>query len=316
MRLVESPNIYKAFGLLISSEIHFPELIQSNRADVPADVEIRRCDQEDYWAELDEAPNKLLTNENQVMFCIPGDCRLSIKDGRMITFSAVQGADEDLIRLYILGTCMSVLLMQRGIFPLHGSAVVIQSKAYAIIGDSGAGKSTLASAMLSQGYKLLSDDLIAISLTGDNQTVMVDPAYPQQKLWQESLHRFGMTSSHYRSIFGRETKFSIPVPSNFYPDPLPLAGVFELVKAENNTACIRPIEKLDRLQTLFTHTFRQFLIPRLGLMDWHFHTSAMIANQIQMFQLSRPLSGYTIPQLVDLVLDSIQLNTYDGIISK
>ena len=74
-------------------------------------------------------------------------------------------ADEDKIRLYILGTCMGALLMQRKILPLHGSAIAIDGKAYAFVGDSGAGKSTLASAFLSKGYKLLSDDVIAVSLS-------------------------------------------------------------------------------------------------------------------------------------------------------
>ena len=50
-----------------------------------------------------------------------------------------------------LGTCMGALLMQRKIFPFHGSAIAINGKAYAIVGDSGAGKSTLASAFLKKG---------------------------------------------------------------------------------------------------------------------------------------------------------------------
>ena len=53
-------------------------------------------------------------------------------------------------------------------FPLHGSAIAIDGKAYAIVGDSGAGKSTLASAFLNQGYQLLSDDVIAVSLSKKN----------------------------------------------------------------------------------------------------------------------------------------------------
>ena len=60
---------------------------------------------------------------------------------------------------------MGAILMQRKILPLHGSAIAIDGKAYAIVGDSGAGKSTLASAFLNKGYQLLSDDVIAVSLS-------------------------------------------------------------------------------------------------------------------------------------------------------
>ena len=110
----------------------------------------------------------------------------------------------------------------------------LDGKVYAIVGDSGAGKSTLASAFLKQGYKLLSDDVIAVSVSQENPIPYVTPSYPQQKLWQESLNIFGMENSNYRSIYGRENKYCIPVTKALLRHPLPLAGVFELVKTENN----------------------------------------------------------------------------------
>ena len=42
---------------------------------------------------------------------------------------------------------------EKDILPLHGSAVAINGKAYAFMGNSGAGKSTLASALINQGYE-------------------------------------------------------------------------------------------------------------------------------------------------------------------
>ena len=65
---------------------------------------------------------------------------------------------------------MGAILMQRRLLPLHGSAIAINGKAYAIVGDSGAGKSTLASAFLNKGYQLISDDVIAVSLSQENHS--------------------------------------------------------------------------------------------------------------------------------------------------
>ena len=104
--------------------------------------------------------------------------------------------------------------MQRKVLPLHGSVVAINGKAYAFIGDSGVGKSTLASAFLAKGYELLSDDVIAVSLNQENCPI-INPSYPQQKLWQESLNAFGMETSQYRPVYQRETKYAIPVVSKF-----------------------------------------------------------------------------------------------------
>jgi serine kinase of HPr protein (carbohydrate metabolism regulator) len=95
---------------------------------------------------------------------------------------------------------MGALLLQRRVLPLHGSAVAVNGKAIAFVGESGAGKSTLASAFLGRDYPLLSDDVIPVrfSIDGDPH---VAPAYPQQKLWQESLNGLGMDSAHFKPSF-------------------------------------------------------------------------------------------------------------------
>ncbi|MFC3884759.1 aldolase [Bacillus songklensis] len=297
--------VYKAFGLSVTSEISLPELPHMGNKVDSIDIEIKIEDLSELWFELSNKKNRFVINENLVMFQIPNIATFSIQEGKRISVLPMKEDEEDMIRLYILGTCMGVILMQRKIFPLHGSAVAINGKAYAIIGDSGVGKSTLASGFLNQGYRLLSDDVIAVSLSHDDYIPFVTPSYPQQKLWEDSLNNFGMKTSHYQSICRRENKYCVPVPSKYFPNPLPLAGVFELVKTENEKVEIHPIEKLERLRTLFCHTYRNFLIPRLGLMDWHFHTSATILNKVDVYQLRRPVSRFSAPQLVSLILNTV-----------
>lgn len=86
-----------------------------------------------------------------------------MEHGKRIVVCPQPGADEKKVRLFILGTCMAVIMMQRGILPLHGSAVVIDGWAYAFVGHSGAGKSTLSAALASRGYPLLTDDVVALT---------------------------------------------------------------------------------------------------------------------------------------------------------
>lgn len=297
--------LYKAFGLTVSSDIHFPELtVLSDRLE-SIDVEIKIEDVTKLYFELSEEPNKFVVKENLVLFQISDIATFAIREGKVILVSPMKESDEDEIRLLILGTCMGAILMQRRIYPLHGSAVAINGKAYAFIGDSGAGKSTLASAFLNEGFQLLSDDVIAVSFTKDGNHPFVTPSYPQQKLWQDTLNNFGMETSHYRSVFGRVAKFSVPIPSKYCTAPLLLAGIFELVKTDDQKIGIARIEKLKRLQTLFSHTYRNFLIQGLELLDWHFHASAGILNQIDMFQLRRPATGFSAPQLVSSIMTTI-----------
>jgi hypothetical protein len=296
--------VYKAFGLTLSSEIYFPELEIIRDKEELVDIEIRMNDLSKLYYDLSNEPNSFVVKKNLVMFQISDIATFSIQDGKIITVSPIKEAVEDQIRLLILGTCMGAILLQRKIFPLHGSAVAIDGKAYAFIGDSGAGKSTLASAFLKRGYQLVTDDVVAVSFSKDNLP-MVTPSYPQQKLWQESLWEFGMDTSPYRPIFQRETKFSVPVSSLFSTEPLPLAGIFEVTKTESGSIEIEKIENLSRFATLFTHTYRNFLIPNLGLLDWHFNASTKILNHVGMFQLRRPASSFTAHQLVSLILTDI-----------
>ncbi|WP_425415465.1 hypothetical protein [Peribacillus loiseleuriae] len=107
-----------------------------------------------------------------------------------------------------------------------------------------------------------------------------------------------MESNHYHSLYGREMKYCIPAHTQYFAEPLPLAGIVELVKTENEEVEIHSIQGLERIRTLsYHHTYRNFLIPRLGGMEWHFKTSARIINHIDMYRLRRPVSGFTAYQL-------------------
>ena len=187
------------FGLKVQSEILLPEATQHLDPLNLIDVEIVIEDVpviDDEWTGINYYFAK---KENEVLFQVPDVATFFMQDGKKIIVSPEPDTDEDQLRLYLLGTCMGVILLQRKILPLHGSVIAIDGKAYAIVGDSGAGKSTLASAFLNQGYQLLTDDVIAVQFD-ENNIPMVIPSYPQQKLWQESLDHFGVNSDQVPTI--------------------------------------------------------------------------------------------------------------------
>ncbi|MDQ0198799.1 aldolase [Neobacillus ginsengisoli] len=301
----EKKLIYKAFGLTLTSEIPLPELPHLDSEICSIDVEIVKGDLSKLWFELSDEENAFVIKENFVMFQVPNIATFSIQEGKRITVSPLKEDEENHIRLYILGTCMGAILMQRKVLPLHGSAVAINGKAYAFMGNSGAGKSTLASAFLNQGYKLLSDDVIAVSLSKEEDIPFVTPSYPHQKLWDDSLSSLGMEVSNFRPIYGREAKYSIPVSSKYFTEPLPLGGVFELIKSENSEFDIRRIDSLERFHTLYYNTYQNCFIPNLGLMAWHFNTTTKIINKIGIYQIQRPVSGTSPTQMVAQILKTL-----------
>lgn len=299
-------DAYTAFGYSIQSVIPFPELRKTSSLSDTPDISIRYGDLTHKQTELMKSPKKISVGKDEVVFHIPHQATFSVEKGTTITISPEQDADVDIIRLYVLGTCMGAILFQRKILPLHGSAVVIDGKAYAFVGHSGHGKSTLASAFLQQGYRLITDDVIALTLDDCNNP-FVTPSYPQQKLWQESLDAFGMNSKLYRPLFDRETKFAVPVHSYFSENAVPLAGVFELVKMDCQHAEIRAVTKnLERLSLLYRHTYRNYILSEGGLTAWHFETTTRLSANVSFYQLRRPVHEQTVNQLADIVLDAIK----------
>jgi len=295
---------YLAFGLKVISDISLPELQLISLKENSENIVIKKTDLTSVWESSCEGNQYFVLKKDHILFRLADKAIFMIKNGTEIQYSPLNNITEDQLRLYLLGTCMGAILMQKKILPLHGSAIAIDGKAYAIVGDSGAGKSTLASALLKKGYQLISDDVIPVHLNEQN-IPMITPAYPQQKLWKESLNHFGIESKQFSPIVERENKFAIPVSEQFATEPLPLAGVFELVKSDLDEVELNPIQNLQRLHTLYNHTYRNFFITPLGLMDWHFSTTAKMCEHIDLYQLRRPTSRFTAYDLSELIISTI-----------
>ncbi|ALP35729.1 serine kinase [Paenibacillus sp. IHB B 3084] len=330
-----SLEVYTAFGLKIASELELPELIPA-ASGVVEDVVIRQADLTE-WSEQLEQTHFMIEGES-FMFHVPGTAIYAVRGGKEVEVYVYHGADPDTVRLFVLGTCMGVLLLQRRILPLHGSAVVIGGKAYAFVGESGAGKSTLAAAFTQAGYKIVSDDVIAVQATAFK--TIVYPAYPQQKLGLESMlqlealqeNKHGRKTNHglilmdgnpampkhghLRKLTGELNKYALPTVDSFHNEPLPLGGVFELVaespkrefqrEGELKAVIEHSLNMLECLHTLLFHTYRRVVIPRMSLGEWHFRTVARVARQVEGWRLLRDSSAFTASEIVHRVLDIIR----------
>ncbi|WP_308638141.1 aldolase [Paenibacillus silvisoli] len=294
-------TVYQAFGLTIASELALPELLREEEEACEADVHIQRKDLSHAWQACGGNDDYYAFDGDAFMLYIEGTAIYRVWGGNRIEVSPVASAADSDIRLYVLGTCMGALLTQRKLLTLHGSAVVMDGRAYAFVGDSGAGKSTLAAAFLQHGYPLLTDDVIAVTFDR-GRIPFVIPSYPQQKLWEESIDKLGMRSDRYLPLY--RSKYAIPVASTYCKEPVPLAGIFELA-IQGEGAELRPLQGLERLPTIRYHTYRHFLISRLGLEQWHFSASAAIAAHAGMYQLRRPAAGFTVNDLVGRILKAI-----------
>ncbi len=304
----ENRYIYRAFGCEVRSELPFPELPHwegPTGSDTALEVVVGRLNE--VWDAAVQFGRSWASDaaSETILFRIPEVAVYAIQGGKRIVVSPCGAADPDQIRLYILGSAMGVLLMQRGILPLHGSAVVIDGKAYAFCGQSGAGKSTLASAFGELGRPLVTDDVIAVSFDGQGRPY-VTPSYPQQKLWQASLEQLGMDARRYKPLFQEVNKYAVPVVQQFAGEPVQLAGLFELRLGDKAEHRLERLSPLESLPVLFAHTYRNYLIPMMGLGQWHLDMTAKLAGSLWLARWERGTEGFSARMMAERMTQWIQ----------
>jgi len=111
-----------------------------------------------------------------VRVAIPAVATYWVEAGRRVIVQPTMPEDATDIRVFLLGTVLALLCFQRGLLPLHASAVDIGGQALLLSGVSGAGKSTLAAAFSGRGYRLLSDDLCALEMGRDSRSRSCRPS--------------------------------------------------------------------------------------------------------------------------------------------
>jgi hypothetical protein len=114
-----------------------------------------------------------------------------IRRGRQIRVWPAAGATQKDIEIFLFGLAWATLCHQRGVLPLHASAIATGMGITAFAGHSGAGKSTTAALLNSLGYELIADDILSVSF---NQN-FIPGAWPY--LRRLKLHRDPITQFAY-----------------------------------------------------------------------------------------------------------------------
>jgi len=293
---------YKVFGLHITSDLLLPELltpidppdtpdVSISFGKVPVDITIAV-----------KKTESCQMAKNQFLLRVPGVGCYYVTNGNCIIVEPADQAKEVFVRLFLLGTAFGALLMQRGILPIHGSAMVINGCCVIFTGVSGAGKSTLLAAFRKRGYSFLTDDVAAVTVDADG-IAWVHSAYPQQKLWRDSAETMGVDIDSLTPFYIgiNKDKFAVPVYKGFWQSPVPLVAVYELEVEKCRNVTIRPLAGMDKLAVLMSHTYRPWLIDGLGLKAAHFKQCVSLARQVTVSRLTRPEGIFSVDGQVRLV---------------
>jgi len=224
-----------------------------------------------------------------------------VREGREIVVDPSPGLDDRMLRLFILGPVMSVLLHQQGHLLLHASAVTVADEAVLFLGDAGWGKSTIAAALYDRGHGLVADDVAV--LRHEEGCLAVLPGFAQLKLWPEALISLGDDPEKLPRCNPRFQKRARRAVHGFSLAPLPLKRIYVLDR--DDTPEIVPLRSQEALAELIRHTYGALGVGSTS----HFLECASIVNRVTVCSLRRQRSLSLLPRLARLVEEDLARST-------
>jgi len=285
--------------MTVATWIPFPELPPAP-ADAPVDAVFRLGEvpaelpgAKGRGARFQAAPGKLLVWMDTV-------ARYLVQDGREIIIQPRPDAEDNDLRALLLCSPMGALLHQRGVLPLHASAIATPQGAVVFAGHSGHGKSTLAARFSQRGCKILADDIAVVSFDTTGRPV-VAPGYPRFKLWPDSVSELGHTTADLPRFRAKMEKFFLAFPDAFHAEPLPLARLYIVEeRIDADAVKLEPLDVPDKLRYLLAHTYRAQYVRGLGRNQTHFELLGRLAAAVPAKRVKRPDNGkFHLDQMID-----------------
>lgn len=237
---------------------------------------------------------------SEYLFALPGTGRILVRNGDEVLVDAEPGADPSTV---LSGPLQAMLWHQRGLLPLHGSVVVIGTKAIALCGPSTAGKSTLAAVMAGQGHTVVADDVCVI----DPDTADVLAGCGRLRLWRDALDRLGIESHGLERAARGKEKYVFDCSVRSVQERHRLAAIVLLSRRTNGTVEIerlrgaraavalqsvvhmrRPADALERGPNIFAGLTR---LVAGGVTVWQLHVAHGAAGLHEAARLTLGLVG-------------------------
>lgn len=284
---------YIAYGLRITSEIFLPELLSNNSGEDRVDVRI--C-----LGFLNPPPLQATSSEcychiakQEAYLCWKDGGTFLVKNGCEIIIDPIPNASEQVLRIYLLGAALGLLLHQRGLMTLHASTVVVNGEAIAFLGDRGWGKSTTTGAMMNQGHLIISDDVTAIDLDRPSSPLVLS-GFPQLKLWCDSAislgHQLESLPRLHPDFEKRVQRFN----REFTSSAVTLKCIYVLGWGDSIEIDLLPsaIALAVIMQNWYCTRFGEQMLQVVGI-PAHFQRCSELVNRVKVYTLKRPndLSG-------------------------
>ena len=111
-------HFYHVFGLSLEAALTCPELLPAAASSAP-DIVIRFGEVPESLENPADSGVRWQSAQGRYLLNLLRVARFLVTEGREIVVQPVPGVPEDTIRVFLLGTCLSILLHQRKLYALH-----------------------------------------------------------------------------------------------------------------------------------------------------------------------------------------------------
>lgn len=225
-------------------------------------------------------------NDTEFLLRLPGIANYYVRDGVEIVVHPDAGGPELDVRSYLMGNLFAVLCHQRGLLPLHASAIATPQGAVAFLGASGAGKSSIAAFLARRGHRILADDICLVDPAAPRDQRVL-PMAPWLKLWSATLDAMGESGQGLPRIFSDDEKYRYVLRQ---PEaPTPLAELILLDRAEDQAeANFEALTPVHALHAVLDFTYQSWLVRATGRMDRYFLRCGQALDGVRVTRMRRP----------------------------
>jgi hypothetical protein len=297
---------YSGFGLHIASEIECPELLPAVFEQPDVTICIGKTPEHINTEDNAHIPFSSI-NKNEYLLDIKNICKYYAANGNILIAEPADGTDERSIRLFALGVVMAAILYQRMLIPLHASAIIKDGKLVLFTGNSGAGKSTLIAHLITQGYRIFTDDICIINVDNDSKELTGVASYPMIKLWDDAIAQLDneMFTLDFK-VRPKLPKFGQFFYDSFDSGAYPIDKIFVLNPVENATEItVCKMMHAQSFKLLDRQTYKNHLITNSALRAHHFAVLLQLAQTTPVFEITRPATGAPVSAIYQAIHDLI-----------
>ena len=209
---------------------------------------------------------------------------------------------------FLIGGAMSVVLLNRNYFLLHGSAIEKNDAAYLFLGESGTGKSSIVAALSKLNCSIITDDLCVLSEKG-NQT-QIGSGTRQVRLLKETVEALELDSITAIKHPNVQLKYAY----NYENIPKKNSKVKCIVELAVDSS-IQPNVKLEkvtsfeRIALLKRNIYKEKLSSIVKGNQFGFKVIMNVINDVEYYRLIRKSVNYPLDEMADFLDIELLKNT-------